>query len=105
MAGPREGSSRVFFSFAESVPAHSPTRPPIEYPDWVGEWAGTATVSALLKQTLLQGHPVLAVVAAEELHQLHGQFGACRQVWRLEQRLLSRRVERRDLGDAVDQCL
>ena len=43
--------------------------------------------------------------SALELHQLHQQIGAAGQRRLLEQRLLGADVERRDLGDGVDQHL
>src|SRR3546814_12522231 len=46
---------------------------------------------------------IVAVEAAEELHQLDDQLGARVDRRRFEQRLLRRRVERRDLRDTVDQ--
>src|SRR3546814_7373097 len=51
----------------------------------------------------LQRHHVVAVVAAEELHELDGQLGAGREIGRFEQRLLGGDVERRDLRAAGDQ--
>ena len=44
-------------------------------------------------------------MAAEELHELDDQLGALGQVGGLEQRLLGSDIERRDLGDSVDQRL
>src|SRR3546814_18212898 len=46
---------------------------------------------------------IVAVEAAEELHQLDDQLGARVDRRRFEQRLLRRRVARRDLRDPVDQ--
>src|SRR3546814_11097578 len=51
----------------------------------------------------LQRHHVVAVVAAEELHELDGQLGAGREIGRFEQRLLGGDVELRDLRDTVHQ--
>src|SRR3546814_13065198 len=46
---------------------------------------------------------IVAVEAAEELHQLDDQLGARVDRRRLEQRLLGGGIERRDLPDAVDE--
>ncbi len=52
----------------------------------------------------MQRHDVLAaIVATVELHQLHQQFAAIGEGPRLQQRLLGRRIEGRDLGDTIDQ--
>jgi len=54
----------------------------------------------------LQCHQlIVAVAAAEELHQLDREIGALAQARGFEQRLLGRRIERRNLRDAVDQRL
>ena len=45
----------------------------------------------------------VALGAADDLHQLDDPVGPLAQRVGLQQRLLGRRVERRDLGDAVDQ--
>src|SRR3546814_5308028 len=47
--------------------------------------------------------PIVAVEAAEELHQLDDQLGARVDRRRFEQRLLGGGIERRDLRDPVDE--
>src|SRR5690606_33991106 len=47
--------------------------------------------------------PVVAVEAAEKLHELDNELGTRLDRCRFEQRLFRRRIERGDLSDAVDQ--